>query len=62
MTRSEVEKLWGSPAQEVEKVFSDGNLIYCWYYDSGNNYRWIIYNDNNVVVEVFGDSLLRGNE
>lgn len=53
MNRSQVEGLWGAPAQTSVKVFSDGTLTYCWYYDSNGTYRWVIYNSNNIVASVF---------
>lgn len=53
MSRSQVESLWGAPAQTSVKVFSDGTLTYCWYYDANGTYRWVIYNSNNIVASVF---------
>ena len=53
MSRSQVENLWGAPVQTSVKVFSDGTLTYCWYYDANGTYRWVIYNSNNIVASVF---------
>lgn len=53
MSRSQVESLWGAPTQTSVKVFSDGTLTYCWYYDANGTYRWVIYNSNNIVASIF---------
>lgn len=53
MSRAKVESLWGPPSRTSVKVFADGELTYCWYYDAYGDYRWVVYNTNNIVAAVF---------
>lgn len=50
MTYEEVEKLWGEPYQTSIKSFSDGDLIYAWYYDTRGTNRWLIYDAYGVLI------------
>lgn len=55
MSRSQIEKIWGSPYMSKTKSAGDGYVIYCWYYDSYGENRVVIYYSSGVAGSITPD-------